>query len=86
MREKAGPKAQWGDVEHLLAIIGDRLEAANYLFASANAGKGKKPDKPKPLPRPGEQAREIRRTQLTDREIARRLVQMQREGVTRGRS
>lgn len=87
MRSKAGPKAQWGDTEHLLAIIGDRLEAANYLFASANAGKGKKPAKPEPLPRPGDAVKDTsRRTQLPSREVARRLVDMQRKGVTSGRS
>jgi hypothetical protein len=82
----AGDTARWGDTEHLLAIVADRLEVANFLFQSANSKGNKKPDKPKPLPRPGDKPVESRRTQLTDREIARRLVQMHRTEVTRGRS
>ncbi len=87
VREKAGASAAWDDEEHLLAIIADRLEVLTYQFVSANTPKGKTPPaKPVPLPRPGHKAKQSRRTELSSREIGRRLVQMHRMEVARGRS
>jgi hypothetical protein len=46
-----GPKAQWGPVEHLLAIAVDAIQVNTWAFLSANSKT--KPQRPKPLHRPG---------------------------------
>lgn len=80
VRSKAGPAAEWGDTEHLLAVIADLIAATNYQFATAHRNPRKSPpEKPTPIPRPTDRAkRQARRTQLSGREIARRLIDLQR--------
>lgn len=78
-RDKLGDKARWSTAEHLLATIADLVQVGNWQFASVHSKKGHPPSRPEPIPRPGQMSkRQQHRTQLSDREIARRLVQMQR--------
>jgi hypothetical protein len=48
-RSMFGEKALWGSQEHLLALIADILNAANW-----QRGGDKNAKRPKPLPRPGD--------------------------------
>lgn len=79
-REVVGPQARWSTTEYLLANLIDAVQVGNWQFAAANTPKGKqRPERPKPVERPGETAKRNQyRTQLSDREILRRLVQQQR--------
>ena len=52
MQAVNGPRAAWGDVEHLLAGIIDSVQVGNYLTTRAHF-KGD-PAPPKPLRRPGD--------------------------------
>lgn len=52
-REIHGEAADWGLSEHLLAAAVDHLAVGNWMFASAHAERGRSPDRPKPVPRPG---------------------------------
>lgn len=60
-------KARWSQMEQLMASVYDRLGHITYVLLLANhSGKGKKPDPPEPLPRPG--AKPVQpRPRLTDR-------------------
>lgn len=79
-RERVGPKATWTDHEYLLANIADGINQLSWLTSMAHRDPKKAPpERPKPIPRPGDAAkRQARRTQLSGREIARRLVDLAR--------
>jgi hypothetical protein len=64
----------WGATEHLLAVLIDVCQIANW-----QRGGDKKIPKPEPFPRPGLTARvDERRTQLTPAEVTARLLEQQR--------
>jgi hypothetical protein len=48
-----GESADWGNAEHLLAAVIDRLNIANWLMVEINKAEGKDNPLPVPFPRPG---------------------------------
>lgn len=43
----------WGNVEELLAILNEQVDAANRMFLAVHSDKGSRPPKPLKIPRPG---------------------------------
>lgn len=84
-RKKLGDKARWSTTEHLIATVADLIQIGNWQYATAHSKKGHAPPKPTPIERPGQASkRRQNRTQLSEREIARRLVEMQRRQNRKG--
>lgn len=79
-RSVHGERVEWGYSEHLLADIFDLLATTLHQIQLNNRDPKKaKPKAPEPHHRPGVvTVKAKRRTQLSDREIARRLVAMSR--------
>ncbi|MFG3046220.1 hypothetical protein ACGFZR_14990 [Streptomyces sp. NPDC048241] len=47
-------KDRWSKVEHLLAVVADRVAQVEYVLLCANTdSKHKRPKPPDPIPRPG---------------------------------
>lgn len=57
-RAQHGDAALWGDAEHLLAEIADRIAEGNWQYAQANSTRPVR--QPKPIPRPGAVAAKTR--------------------------
>ncbi|MBB1253168.1 hypothetical protein H3146_07260 [Streptomyces sp. OF3] len=70
-------KGRWSQAEQLLATIADRVAALEHITVLAHSdGKGRKPEPPKPIPRPGVQDRSRKpRVRLTE-QGAERLFQL----------
>lgn len=58
-------EGRWSQVEMLLAAVVDELRNLRYVYTAANSEKGKRPDPPDPIRRPGVQPRR-KKNQLTD--------------------
>lgn len=73
----AGPDAVWSTTDHLLALVVDVLQVANWQRAGDKRAK-----RPEPLPRPGMPGR-ARRSALSPAQMRRRLHDLARRAARR---
>lgn len=52
-RETQSGHGAWSHTDHLLAAVFDAISGLGWLYAASHAEKGKQPDQPKPMDRPG---------------------------------
>jgi hypothetical protein len=70
-----GEESRWGPLEHLTASVYDAVATLDYHLRAINTRKGRQPDKPEMMWRPGKPVKRARTT-LAPAEVARRLKAM----------
>ena len=64
-------KGQWSSLEHLVALVADRVARVEYTLICANTDKkARPPDPPDPIRRPGARPRK-KKAQLTEKSAGR---------------